>query len=227
MSSRYHRPRSEPIRDLNRIAIVENHEPLVELVSREHGLLLCCDRRIWVRQAVAEKLVRAQESLPAGVHLFIIEGYRSLARQITIYERLWEQSLVEHPDWPRNIRRREVNRFVAPPDVKCPPGHCTGGAVDLTLVTPDGQELDMISPCAGRLQACTPTFFPGLSPEAVRNRRLLFDALETQGFRNYPLEWWHYSYGDSGWAYRVHRRTCPYGAAPAPDDYEVPKYEPE
>jgi D-alanyl-D-alanine dipeptidase len=228
MSERSHPPaRTEPIRVLNRIRIAENNEPLVELVNEDRGIFLCCDRRIWLRRTVAEMLFRAQQSLPSGLHLFIIEGYRSLARQVTIYERFWNLSFVEHPDWPYNIRRRQINRMVAPPDVKCPPGHCTGGAVDLTIITPDGVELDMNSPCHSKLEGCTPTFFPDLSPEAARNRLLLFDAMEDQGFKNYPLEWWHYSYGDSGWAYRLGRKTCPYGAAPPPDDYEMPTSEPE
>ncbi|MBM3957314.1 MAG: M15 family metallopeptidase [Gemmatimonadetes bacterium] len=227
MKTRPPYPRTEPIRDLNRIRIVENHDPLVELINKRHGITLCCDRRIWLRKTVAEMLARVQRSLPRGIHLFIIEGYRSLARQRVIYERFFNLSFTEHPDWPYNIRRREVNRMVAPPDVKCPPGHCTGGAVDLTLITPDGVELDMNSPCHSKLEGCTPTFFPELSPEALANRTLLFNAMEEQGFKNYPLEWWHYSYGDSGWAYRLGLDSCPFGAAPPPAEYEMPTTEPE
>jgi len=218
-------PRTEPIRALNRIRIEENDDPLVELIHRRHGIYVCCDRRIWLRQAVAAKLLAVQRSLPRGIHLFVIEGYRSLARQQLIYERFLRQSYVDHPEWPLNIRRREINRMVAPPDVKCPPGHCTGGAVDLTLVGPKGAELDMLSPCQDRFEDCTPTFFPSLSSETLHNRELLYDAMEAQGFKNYPLEWWHYSCGDSGWAYRLGLDTCPYGAAPPPEDYEMPATE--
>jgi len=220
-------PRTEPIRALNRIRIEENHDPLVELAHKRHGIYLCCDRRIWLRKTVARKLVTVQRSLPRGIHLFVIEGYRSLARQTLIYERFLQQSFAEHPDWPLNVRRREVNRMVAPPDVKCPPGHCTGGALDATLIDPKGIELDMLSPCQGRFEECTPTFFPDLSPTALHNRELLFEAMEAQGFRNYALEWWHYSYGDSGWAYRMGLDACPYGAAPPPPDYEMPVREME
>ena len=228
MRTRLHAaPRSEPIRALNRITIVENHDPLVELIHKRHGIYLCCDRRIWLRRTVAAKLVAVQRSLPRGIHLFIIEGYRSLDRQKVIYDRFFKQSCLDHPGWPLNTRRREINRMVAPPDAKCPPGHCTGGAVDLTLIDPKGVELDMLSPCQDRFEECTPTFFPALSPEALHNRELLFGAMEAQGFRNYALEWWHYSYGDSGWAYRLSLDTCPYGAAPPPTDYEMPTREME
>jgi D-alanyl-D-alanine dipeptidase len=210
---------------LNRIRIEETGEPLVEIIHRRRGLFVCCDRRIWARATVVEMLARAQESLPAGLHLFVIEGYRSLARQRVLYERFWAQSLAEHPEWPLSVRRRMVNRMIAPTDVTCPPGHCTGGALDVSLVTADGREIDMISPCEGRL-SCPTTFYDGLTPEALANRRLLCETLEAQGFRNYPYEWWHYSYGDSGWAFRMNLPACPYGAAPPPPGYSMPTTEP-
>ena len=216
--------RTEPISALNRIKILENGDPLVELINGERGIYICCDRRIWVRQTVAGMLRRVQSKLPSGTHLFIFEGYRSLERQRVLYERFWEESFTEHPGWPSNIRRREINRFVAPPDVKCPPGHCTGGAVDLTLIDPQGEELEMTGP-SGDMMSDSPTFCENLPAESQVNRELLFNVMETEGFRNYPFEWWHYSYGDSGWAFRKKRKTCIYSAPPPPPDYEMPPYE--
>ena len=35
---------------------------------------------------------------------------------------------------------------------------------------------------------------PGITPEQRRNRQQLRAAMEQGGFRNYPLEWWHYTY---------------------------------
>lgn len=35
---------------------------------------------------------------------------------------------------------------------------------------------------------------PGITPEQRRNRRQLRAAMEQGGFRNYPLEWWHYTF---------------------------------
>ncbi|MGH6865999.1 MAG: M15 family metallopeptidase [Methyloceanibacter sp.] len=31
-------------------------------------------------------------------------------------------------------------------------------------------------------------------PEERDNRALLLDAMKSQGFANYPLEWWHYTF---------------------------------
>ena len=35
------------------------------------------------------------------------------------------------------------------------------------------------------------------------NRRLLHNALSSVGMRNYPEEWWHFSYGDQMWAKQI------------------------
>ena len=38
------------------------------------------------------------------------------------------------------------------------------------------------------------TDFPGLDATQRRNRDLLRAAMSTQGFRNYAMEWWHYTF---------------------------------
>jgi D-alanyl-D-alanine dipeptidase len=34
----------------------------------------------------------------------------------------------------------------------------------------------------------------GLTPAEVKNRALLRDAMAARGFKNYPFEWWHYTF---------------------------------
>lgn len=212
----------EPMAALDRVVTRETHEPLVEIVDGDHGLGVRPDRRIWLRRTVAEMLFRAQASLTEGLHVFLIEGYRSLDRQRVIVERFRAEWGGRHPEWPPNILQRYLNCFIAPVDHKAPPGHCTGGAIDLSMVDDEGEELDFVSP-HGRKIENAPTWSADVSPLARANRELLFEALEAQGFRNYPQEWWHFSYGDSGWAVRQGRQTCPYGAVAAPPEYEPPE----
>jgi D-alanyl-D-alanine dipeptidase len=40
---------------------------------------------------------------------------------------------------------------------------------------------------------------------------MLHDSMIEVGFSNCRDEWWHYSYGDAGWAVRVGERRCFYG----------------
>jgi zinc D-Ala-D-Ala dipeptidase len=212
----------EPLAVLNRIVIRENGEPLVEVTDGRHGIRVRPDRRIWLRKTVAEMVHRAQAGLPGGLHLYLLEGYRSLDRQRAMYEYWRGVWSAEHPDWPPNILTRYANRFIAPPDTKSPPGHSTGGAIDLSMVDDEGRELDFISPHGLKI-GNAPTWWSDVSPEARANRRTLFEAMEAQGLKNYPQEWWHYSYGDSGWAVRQGRKTCSYGAVAAPPGYEAPE----
>jgi zinc D-Ala-D-Ala dipeptidase len=56
----------------------------------------------------------------------------------------------------------------------------------------------------------------GLSETAWGNRELLRRAMGGAGFTNYPSEWWHWSYGDQGWAYRGGHFRALYGAIAPP-----------
>jgi D-alanyl-D-alanine dipeptidase len=128
----------------------------------------------------------------------------------------------EHPEWPLSAVRRSCNKFFAPPDAKAPPGHCTGGAVDVGLVDLAGKPLDVSSPFKAWDGAYT--HIDGLTPEAHTNRMRLYEAMVRAGFSNCRDEWWHYSYGDSAWAVRVGASTACFGLIEPPDDYShVPR----
>jgi len=111
-----------------------------------------------------------------------------------------------------------TNRFFAPVDQKAPPGHCTGGAVDVQLLGPGGKPLDVTSPFTGWQAA--PTWIEGLTPEAKRNRMILVEAMLGAGFSNCRDEFWHYSYGDAAWAVRVGADYCIYGLAELPPEWQ-------
>jgi D-alanyl-D-alanine dipeptidase len=77
-------------------------------------------------------------------------------------------------------------------------GHSRGATLDLTLLQCDGddahcQPLDMgtdfdfFDPRAH-------TASPAVTPLQRRNRERLRSAMAREGFRNYPLEWWHYTH---------------------------------
>jgi zinc D-Ala-D-Ala dipeptidase len=194
--------------------IADIGEPLVDIstfqalaIDRTRGRVQqLSDNPFQVRSGVAERLVRAQASLPDGYQLQIKEGWRP----IWVQERLWEKSLSElrasRPDLTGEDLVRENTRFTAPPD-SAPP-HSTGGAVDLVLLY-QGGHCDMgwgfNQPGEG---SRTDYGVPG---PARRNRDLLAQALDAAGFINYPAEWWHWSYGDRYWAFQTSREAALYG----------------
>jgi D-alanyl-D-alanine dipeptidase len=125
------------------------------------------------------------------------------------WDAYFERMSTEHPAWPLSALRRATNKYHAPYDQKAPPGHTTGGAVDVILVDRDNVPLDVISPTEGWEAAYT--WSNMLSEEARANRMLMVEAMLGAGFSNCRDEYWHYSWGDSAWAVRVGEIECPFG----------------
>lgn len=159
---------------------------------------------------------QAAERLPPGYFLGLVEGWRPLERQQRIWDYMWRCAQEAFPHRDHRALRRTVCRWVAPTDQKAPPGHCTGAAVDVWLVDGADEPLDVSSPY-DRFDAA-PTYSRGLSESALRNRMILVDTMQSVGFSNCRDEWWHYSYGDAGWAVRLAKSACPYGLARLPVD---------
>lgn len=204
--------RPEPVRALDRVRERESGEPLVDFREVAPRAVMFRETVIpFVRRQVAEKLRDVTERLPGGVQLAVTDAWRPIERQQRIYEFMTRCVLEVNPEISPAMLKRTVNRWVAPPDRKAPPGHCTGAAVDVTLLDADGQELDMVSPYE-RLSG-GPTFVYGLTEEAKANRMMLYDTMTAAGFSNCRDEWWHYSFGDAGWAVRMGLDECVYGIA--------------
>ena len=158
-----------------------------------------------VRATVAKKLLAAQAALPAGIYFKIIEGYRPLWVQEKIFNEQLEILAIQNPNWSEKKLFEEASVFVAPP--KGVPPHSTGGAVDLTLMSANGEELDMGTRLNHQYTENCYTNAQGISEEAKNNRALLSKVLEGENFVNYPAEWWHWSYGDQYWAF-VSKQPC-------------------
>jgi len=210
----------EPIAALNRVKILEyahpweEREPLVDI--RRYCLDVACAEGLcpYLRRTVADMLNRAQASLPSGYKLKVGTALRTLSMQKGGWDGYFKRMQEQHPNWPLSALRRATNKYFAPYDQKAPPGHCTGGAVDVGLLGPDGNPLDMTAPTEGWEAAYT--WSDKIGPEAKANRMLMVEAMLGAGFSNCRDEFWHYSWGDSAWAVRVGETQCPYGWAHPP-----------
>ena len=110
--------------------------------------------------------------------------------------------IFQHSKW-RNL----VNRYTSPPGGS---SHQYGGAVDVTVIGPQGERLDMGTTLTD-YGTKVHTENNLISEAQVKNRKILYEAMTNAGFINYPLEWWHYSYGDRMWAAYTNRDKCFYG----------------
>ncbi|QQG49662.1 MAG: D-alanyl-D-alanine carboxypeptidase family protein [Candidatus Berkelbacteria bacterium] len=232
----------EPMAALDKVKIIENHEPLVDLRIACPLVIFPSDAgtpdgmQPYLRKTAATMLDQASRRLPEGLQLFALSAWRSFERQKSLWQQHYDLHKKIHPDWPEASLRRAANQYAAPCDHYAPPGHCTGAAIDVVLQTTDGQFVDILPDCgkdtAGIHQQqrifenlslsdvtkwkLGATWATHLSPEMREYRTILIKAMYGVGFSNCRDEYWHFSYGDSGWAVRVGKKECPYGRAEVP-----------
>ena len=226
---------AEPITELRHVPIRDNGEPLVDFLEFCPQLVMDRPRFTYrratvVRESVARMLCQAARAIPKGYRLAIIEGWRAPHIQRRMYASTWKTFADRHPDWSETKLKRVVNRFTAPiNDPRVPPPHSTGGAVDIYLQDESGKTLSLSEPYELRDPLSFPLDAPNLTPESRMYRQIMADALLPTGLTNYPSEFWHWTYGDQGWAYRgghphaLYNRIVPPGWQPDPaEDIEEP-----
>ncbi|WP_395146512.1 M15 family metallopeptidase [Armatimonas sp.] len=199
----------EPIAALNRIKERECGEPLVNIRRYCPRVRIARTCLPYLRRTVAEKLSVAQAALPPGYKLRVTTALRKKETQQALFDTYFAELSEKHPNWSYATLRRQTCRFFAPYDQPAPPGHCTGAAVDVHLLLPSGRQAEMRKPLTGWKAARS--LAHGLSEKSVRHREILFAAMLAAGFSNCAEEFWHYSYGDAGWAVRVGEQECVYG----------------
>jgi D-alanyl-D-alanine dipeptidase len=210
----------EHLDDLIKVPIIDNGEPLVdvfqvcpELSWMTESLRFDFPRSGLGRESLAFMLRDAQSLLPRGLRFQIVGVFRSFAIQKQMYEIVCGEMREKHPEWSEEFLSSYVNVFSAPPVLTTPPPHTTGGAVDLSIIDANGERLDMISPFEMGWDSA-PMDMLGLSETARRNRDLMRGILLEVGLTNFPGEWWHWSYGEPGWALRGGHSHALYGAVP-------------
>lgn len=181
----------------------------------------------FVRREIPELLIKASESLPKGYRLRIWDAWRPFDLQEELYID-YSRDIIKQfglEDKSEEERSAVIRNFVSEPvpDRDIPPVHTTGGAVDVTILDPDGKELDMGSGFDEFSHRTYTAFYEGSDEENIKsNRRLLYSAMTGAGFTNLPSEWWHYDHGDRFWAY-YNKRPAIYRGVFARDEISLSK----
>jgi zinc D-Ala-D-Ala dipeptidase len=222
------------MRPYHQIPIIESGEPLVKIplelfaVESPHpyeklGANYGVHSPYYLRETVIEKLIQAQnylQLLHPHWYIQIFDAYRPVAVQqfmvdYSFGEALRNRGLTETELSPQ--QREEVWEAVyeiwAVPslEMKTPPPHSTGAAVDVTLVDENGQVVDMGSPIDEMSERSHPEYYAKSNQQYDANRQLLRDVMLKAGFQRNPREWWHFSFGDQMWAWLCHQGTARYG----------------
>jgi D-alanyl-D-alanine dipeptidase len=207
------------IDELRKIKVIDNNEELVDLrvyspllkfniasYVLENGGIKSKEDAHFVRKGFASKLNKAVELLPSGYGISIECGYRSPETQQKSYDEVYKALKKDNPLWNEQELRKEMENRVSEVDIA---PHCTGGAVDLTILGPNNEELDMGT---GTDEFSTDTYTDSLNISSIarNNRNILINVMTQAGFINFPAEWWHWSYGDREWAYHQSDKTAIY-----------------
>lgn len=152
--------------------------------------------RCWLKREAAEALARVEATLrERHMRLRVFDCYRP-ARAVAHFVR-WandpDDQRTRAAHYPDLDKSELLGDYIAPVS-----GHSRGGTVDLTLLRCDAQDagcepLDM-GTGFDFFGARANTDSPEANAEQHANRRLLLGAMDAQGFSNYPMEWWHFSF---------------------------------
>lgn len=143
------------------------------------GEVFYSEPRSFLQRPAAEALLRAHRKLKEkGYGLLIHDGYRP-----------WYVTKVFWEATPEDKRI-----FVADPSKGS--RHNRGCAVDLTLYDlKTGKPIEMVSTYDETTDRAFPDY-PGGTSLQRWHRRLLRDAMESEGFTVYDAEWWHFDFKD-------------------------------
>lgn len=151
--------------------------------------------RCYLLRPAAEALARVQVRLAArGQSLVIYDCYRPVraVAHFVAWARDLDDQRTKARHYPRLDKSKLLDGYIAESS-----GHSRGATVDLGLLQcaaadrcvplDMGAEFDLFDPRAN-------TDSPEITAVQRANRQQLLQAMRAEGFENYPLEWWHYTF---------------------------------
>ncbi len=143
------------------------------------GTVFYPEPRAFLQRPAAQALVRAHRALnKEGYGILIHDAYRPWF----VTKVFWDAT----PD--------DMKVFVADPSQGS--RHNRGAAIDLTLYDlKTGNPVEMVGTYDETSDRSYPDY-PGGTSLQRWHREVLRDAMETEAFTVYPVEWWHYDYAD-------------------------------
>ncbi len=198
------------------IIIKDDNSPLISLKDSDFNLIfepsVKKDYKYLAREAVYEKIGRISKILYNEEKKLIIRSvWRSFAHQKLLRIRREKNIKKEHPDISEEEISEIVSYFIASEEESM---HSTGGAVDALIYdlkkdcvmdfgNNDGIHLELNKTCY--------PFYPDITPQVKKNRELLINLFENEGFVVDSKEYWHFDYGNAVWAIEKGKKYAKYG----------------
>lgn len=185
--------------------IRDNGSPLVSLQKVTQHLIyepsIMKGYAYLIREELVEKVIRISEKLQQKDKKLVIRSvWRSFKHQRILWERRVSAMKKKHPSKSMDEIHQLVSYYIAPPEKST---HSTGGAIDALIYdNKSDQILDFGTNKGYSIELskeCYP-YHPGISQKAKDNRKLLIDLFEDEDFVCDMKEYWHFDYGNIGWA---------------------------
>lgn len=133
--------------------------------------------KAFARLPVAKSLKNVQTELKkSGLGLKIFDGYRPYSVTVKFFNLASDKNFVANP--------KDGSR------------HNRGCAMDLTIINlKTGKDLKMPTPYDS-FAAAASSDYKNLPADVIKNRDLLIDIMERNGFKVLDNEWWHFDFND-------------------------------
>lgn len=159
---------------------------------------------ILARTSLANALARARTFLPKGYNFKIWDCQRDRSVQLKMIASFRRIFTSRNPKLKGAALQKAIDGFAAKPKriVTRLDTHRNGGAIDLTIIDQNGNELwmgtdhDNLTPMAATDYFESKKKLSMTDKEALKNRRLLKKVLLKAKFENIAWEWWHWSYDE-------------------------------
>ena len=153
-------------------------------------------------------LSETSKLLPDNLFLQIDCGYRS--PKVQGY--LWQNRI-------KQLGIKKASKLVGNPNIGTP-GHTTGGAVDVSLLDKNLNEINLSAPFLKYYDE-QKLHSTKITKEAQKLRLILYKVMTSVGFAPHDNEYWHFSYGDERWA-RYYNKKAIYEQIKNPEKYYYP-----
>ena len=109
---------------------------------------------VFMREGVASKIDIAAGLLPRGLHLMVMDAYRSLEVQAALFNQYRKGVEAARPDWSEEQISAETQKYVSIPstDSSRPSPHNTGASVDVVLIRLDDDTQILIDEIDAKLR---------------------------------------------------------------------------
>ena len=157
-----------------------------------HGYLA---PKCFLLRPAAEALARVEHDLRAQhLRLKIWDCYRP-ARAVADFVH-WAHDLTDQRTKPQHYPDLDKSQLLGV-YIASVSGHSRGATVDLTMERCDADDTHCAPLDMGTgfdwFGVRAHTDAPGIDAAQLANRHRLRAAMEREGFKNYPMEWWHYT----------------------------------